>query len=190
MSLGSDEAAVIGLLLTIRSTSVKSIERNSSVKTDPPAITFKTHLTEPIIRSHTPPWWLAAGGLNFHVTPRHANKELVVQNLRREQHSSETVRRFRKQKSCCHVIAIPSGWHRCPNPNYKAKFWSQKKIAPCSFSHPSFYSVLFHSTQSQPQYDGWKLSMITTTPCCLQQCNDKMSYLHQMYEKKAIEGHA
>ena len=38
-------------------------------------------------------------------------KELVVQNLRREPHSSVTVRRFRKLKSCFYVIAIPSGWH-------------------------------------------------------------------------------
>ena len=34
------------------------------------------------------------------------NEELVVQNLRREPHSSVTVRCFRKQKSCCHLIAI------------------------------------------------------------------------------------
>ena len=44
-------------------------------------------------------------------------EELVVQNLRSEPHSSVTVRRFRKLKSCCYVIAIPSGWHPCPNPN-------------------------------------------------------------------------
>ena len=35
------------------------------------------------------------------------DEELVVQNLRREPHSSVTVRRFRKRKSWCHVIAIP-----------------------------------------------------------------------------------
>ena len=48
-------------------------------------------------------------------------------NLTHEPHSSVMVRRFRKQKSCCHVIAIPSGWHRCPNPNCNARFWSKKR---------------------------------------------------------------
>ena len=47
-----------------------------------------------------------------------------MQNSRTEPHSSITVRRFRKQKSCCHVFAIPSGWHRCPNPNYNASLLS------------------------------------------------------------------
>ena len=56
----------------------------------------------------------------------YSNEELVVQNLRREPHSSIMVRRFRKLKSCCYVIAIPSGWHRCPNPNCNARFWSKK----------------------------------------------------------------
>ena len=36
-----------------------------------------------------------------------------------------------------------------------------------------------------PRCEGWKLSMITTTLRSLQQCIDKMSYLNQMYEKKA-----
>ena len=48
------------------------------------------------------------------------DEELVVQNLRRKPHSSVTIRRFLKQKSCCHVIAILSGWHRCPNLNCNA----------------------------------------------------------------------
>ena len=41
--------------------------------------------------------------------PFHREKyeELVVQNLRREPHSSVTVCRFRKLISCCYVIAIP-----------------------------------------------------------------------------------
>ena len=38
----------------------------------------------------------------------------------------------------------------------------------------------------EPGCDGWKLSTITPALCCLQQCNDKMSYLNQMYEKKAV----
>ena len=55
------------------------------------------------------------------------DEELVVQNLRREPHSSVTVRRFRKLKSCCYVIAIPSDWHCCPNPNCYARFRSKKR---------------------------------------------------------------
>ena len=64
----------------------------------------------------------------FHIPYRNfrsisfSNEELVVQNLRKEPHSSVTVRRFRKLKSCCYIIAIPSGWHRCPNPNCNARF--------------------------------------------------------------------
>ena len=50
------------------------------------------------------------------------NKELVVQNLRKEPHPSLTVRCFRKLKSCYYVIAIPSGWHSCPNPNCNTRF--------------------------------------------------------------------
>ena len=50
------------------------------------------------------------------------DEELVEQNLRREPHSSVTIRRFRKLKSCFYIIAIPSGWHRCPNPNCNARF--------------------------------------------------------------------
>ena len=40
--------------------------------------------------------------------------------------------------------------------------------------------------QSEPRCDGWKLCTITTTLCILQQCIDKMSYLNQMSEKKAM----
>ena len=67
------------------------------------------------------------------------DEELVMQNLRRELHSSITVCCFRKLKSCCYVIAIPSGWHPCPNPNCNARFWSKKKIALCiSFPVPAY----------------------------------------------------
>ena len=54
------------------------------------------------------------------------------------------------------------------------------------------YSIFFHSTHSQPKREyepgcsGWKLSTITTTLRSLQLCNDKMPYLNQMYDKKAI----
>ena len=55
------------------------------------------------------------------------NEELVMQNLCREPHSSVTVRRFRKLNSCYYVIAIPSGWHSCPNSNCNARLWSKKR---------------------------------------------------------------
>ena len=37
-----------------------------------------------------------------------------------------------------------------------------------------------------PSAEGWELCIITTTPPTLQQWTDKMSYLNQMYEKKAM----
>ena len=69
-------------------------------------------------------------------------EELVVQNLRREPHSSVTVRRFRKLKGCCHVIAIPSGWHSCPNLTVMQSF----EVKKVSFVHllPSFWK-LYHT---------------------------------------------
>ena len=56
-----------------------------------------------------------------------------MQKSRRQPQWSETLHRFRKRKSCCDVIAIPSGWNRCPNPNYNARFWSKRKTASCIF---------------------------------------------------------
>ena len=35
----------------------------------------------------------------------------------------------------------PSGWHRCPNPNCNAKFWSKRKIALCIFFPISKYCI-------------------------------------------------
>ena len=61
-----------------------------------------------------------------------------MQNLRREPHSSVTVCRFCKLKSCCYVIAIPSDWHCCPNPNCYARFRSKKRLlhaSPSRFLH-------------------------------------------------------
>ena len=55
---------------------------------------------------------------NFVVWKRGASCAQLTQ----EPHSSVTVRCFRKLKSCCYVIAIPSCWHRCPNPNCNARF--------------------------------------------------------------------
>ena len=47
-------------------------------------------------------------------------------------------------------------------------------------------SLIATQVRIEPWCDGWKLSMITTTLRSFQQCNDKMSYLNQMYEKKAM----
>ena len=124
-------------------------------------------------------------------------EELVVQNLCREPHSSVTVRRFCKQKTCCHVRnCYPSDWHRCPNPHCNVRFLSKKKkITPCiSFPVPAYgaytpnYSIprICSSSAIEPGCGGWKPSTITTTLCSLQQCKDKMSYLNQMYKKKAM----
>ena len=116
------------------------------------------------------------------------DKELVVQNLRREPHSSVTVRRFRKLKSCCYVIAIPSGWHRCPNPNCNARFWSKNtslRTYPSRFLHTAsqFAQPI---RESNPGEEGRELSVLTTRPSSSQHCSDKMLYLNQMYEKKAM----
>ena len=84
-------------------------------------------------------------------------EELVVQNLCRELHSSVMVRCFRKLKSCCYVIAIPSGCHPYPNPNCNARFWSKKKIASCiSFPVPAY--CITHSLpncESNLGAEGW-----------------------------------
>ena len=70
-----------------------------------------------------------------------------MQNFRRELHSSVMVRRFRKLKSCCYTIAIPSGWHPCSNPNCNARFRSKKKE---SFMHfLSSFCALHHMFTTQ-----------------------------------------
>ena len=50
------------------------------------------------------------------------------------------------------------------------------------------FPFLAFATQAQIETgcSGWKPSMITTTLRSLQQCTDKMPYLNQMYEKKAM----
>ena len=50
-----------------------------------------------------------------------------MQNLRREPHSSVTVRRFRKLKSSCYIIAIPSGWHPAPTLTVMQGFEAKKR---------------------------------------------------------------
>ena len=111
-----------------------------------------------------------------------------MQNLCWESHSSVTVRRFRKLKSCCYIIAIPSGWHRCPNPNCKCKVLKQEKTAMCySFQVPACCITYAQPIcESHLGVDGRELSVLTTRPPSLQHCSNKMSYLNQMYEKKAM----
>ena len=67
------------------------------------------------------------------------HEELVMQNLRREPHSSVTVRLFRNQKSCCHVIAAPTL-------TVMQGFEAKKKIALCISFPVSAYCV----AHSQP----------------------------------------
>ena len=62
-------------------------------------------------------------------------EELVIENLRREPHSSVTVRRFRKQKKCCQVIAIPQAGIVAPTLTVLQGFKAKKKTAP-SVSYP------------------------------------------------------
>ena len=64
----------------------------------------------------------------------------------------------------------------------------QKKITlNISYQVPAY--CITHAqpnSKSNPDAEGWELSVITTTLPSLQQCIDKMSYLNQMYEKKAM----
>ena len=73
-----------------------------------------------------------------------------MQNLRREPHSGVTVRRFRKLKGCCHVIAIPSGWHSCPNLTVMQGF----EVKKVSFVYllPSFWK-LYRTRTTQPRIE-------------------------------------
>ena len=58
-------------------------------------------------------------------------EKLVVQKSRRQPQSSVTVHRFRKQKSCCHLIAIPQAGIAPPTLTVMLGFQEKKKIAPC-----------------------------------------------------------
>ena len=63
-----------------------------------------------------------------------------------------------------------------------------KKDSLCiSFQVPAYCITHAQPNRvSNPGVEGWKLSTIPTTLPSLQQCRDKMSYLNQMYEKKAM----
>ena len=128
------------------------------------------------------------------------DEKLVVQKSRRQLQSSETVRRFRKRKSCCHVIAIPQAGIAAPTLTVMQGFEAKKKYCSVHFlflvlSIASILQILpFYAFVTQVRIelgcDGWKANALTTTQHQLQQCNDKMLYLNQMYEKKAMEGYA
>ena len=63
------------------------------------------------------------------------HEELVIQNLRREPHSSVMVRRFHKRKSCCHVIAISQAGIAAPILTATKGFQAKKMLRsfPLSF---------------------------------------------------------
>ena len=85
------------------------------------------------------------------------DEELVVQNLCREPHSSVTIRHFRKQKSCCHVIAIPQAGIAAPNLTVMQGFEAKKECSmhflPCSCVL-CLYFVFFYSTHLQPKRES------------------------------------
>ena len=56
--------------------------------------------------------------------------------------------------------------------------------------HPGSITYAQSIRESNPDAEGRELSVLTTRPPNLQICSDKMSYLNQMYEKKAIQGYA
>ena len=94
---------------------------------------------------------------------------------------------------CCekllHVIAIPQAGIAAPTLTVVQGF-KAKQVVPC-ISYPDPASLLcnlpFHAfapqTQIEPGCDGWKPTTVTTTLHSLQQDDEKMSYLNQMYEK-------
>ena len=112
-----------------------------------------------------------------------------MQKSRRQPQSSVTARRFRTQKSCCHVITIPQAGIVAPTLTVMQRFEAKKRL-PCAFSFPflgiaSLLSLLpFHTFVTQvriePGCDGWKANTLTTTLRQSQQCNDKMPFLNQM----------
>ena len=105
------------------------------------------------------------------------------------------VRCFRKRKSCCHEIAIPQARIAAPTLTVMQGFQAKKRLLR-AFPFPVLHTAstlrirLFHMFATQARIesgcDGWKANVLTTILCSSQHCNDKMSYLNQMYEKKAI----
>ena len=67
-SLASSDDFVIGRLLTIASISHRNVCRQSSFRVCSFRRFLAMLLTVLICRSHTPPWWEPAGGLNIHST--------------------------------------------------------------------------------------------------------------------------
>ena len=122
-----------------------------------------------------------------------------MQKSRRQPQLSLTVRRFRKRKRCCLVIAIPQAGIAAPTLTVMQGFPAKKRLlhaSPFPFHGiPSIFRILpFHTfgarARIEPGYDGWKASVLTTTLRQSQQCSVKMPHLNQVYEKKAIEGYA
>ena len=101
------------------------------------------------------------------------------------------VLRLRKRKSCWHVIAIPQASIATPNLTVMQGFEAKKDCSidifpPFLVLHILPFHAIATPVRIEPEYNGWELSTITTTLCRLQQSNDKMSFLNQMYEKKAM----
>ena len=99
-------------------------------------------------------------------------REVSHSNLRREPHSIVTVRRFRKRKNCCHVIAIAQAGIADPTLTVVQGFKAKKRLLH-AFAFPLRHtaSILrihpFHAFVTQariePGCDGWKAKVLTTT---------------------------
>ena len=123
------------------------------------------------------------------------HEKLVIQNLRRGPHESVTVRRFRKQKSCCHKIAIPQADIVAPTLTVMQGFKAKKRLLR-AFTFLLLHTVTllhilpFHTfvtqTRIEPGCEGWKTNILTTTLHSLQQYSCKMSkaYLNQIMRKR------
>ena len=136
----------------------------------------------------------------FHSIPYHAlDEKLVMQKSRRQPQSSLTIYRFRKRKSCWHVIAISQAGIAAPTLTEMQGFEANKRMfraSPFALLHAVFIlralpiQVFEFRARIEPGYDRWEAHEITTRLRQTHRCNVKMLYLTQMYEKKAIEGYA
>ena len=101
------------------------------------------------------------------------------------------VRCFRKQKSFCHVIAIPQAGIAASTLTVIQGFEAKKRLLR-AFPFPFLLTAsilrilpfLAFATQAliEPGCRGWKPSTIATILRSLQQRNEKMSYLNKMYK--------
>ena len=110
-------------------------------------------------------------------------EKLVVQKSRRQPQSSVTVRRFRKRKSCCHVIAIPQAGISAPTLTVMQGFQAKKRLLH-AFSFPSSEYCVYTPYTSIPLVRNpsanlrWLEGDHYTTPIATMQCQNAVFKLN------------